>query len=776
MFKNYFKVALRNMQKHKLFSFINISGLAIGMGCCILILLWVKDELSYDRFYDNSDNLYVATFSNGSTVTPTALAEFLKTEYPEIINTSRFNYLGSTFFVHGENTIAENQGVMTDPGFLTMFTIPFLYGDPGSALKEPYSIIISERMAEKYFGKDDPVGKQLTIVNTSDLTVTGVFKNYPYNSHIQFEFIVPVDLSARLWGYNLNTWDSNNIRTYVQLQNNTISQSVDLKISDVVEKHRPQDKRPLSLQPITRLHLYNFNGGGAIIFVYIFSILAFLILLIACINFMNLTTARSSMRAKEVGMRKVVGAHKSELIKQFFGESILLTIVSLLLGIIFVYLCLPFFNSLTEKQFTVGFLYEMPAISGIIGIAIITGIIAGCYPAIFLSHFQPVKVLKGTFVSGTKSAVFRKILVVTQFSLTISLIIGTLIVYSQLNYLRNRDLGFDKEYIIYFSIGSRFRDNIETIKTEMLQNPNIRSITLTNRAPYRWETNAGIGDVHWEGKTEQEVKMVVTSVDYDYLKTFNLEMVQGRFFSRDFPTDVADAFVVNEAAVRAMEMDSPIGKSFGVWDIRGKIIGVVKDYNFESLHNEIIPMAMKILPDWNDDVCIKINPENISGTLQYIENIWKKNYPEYPFEYNFLDETINRQYLSEEQIGRIIRYFTFLAILISCLGLYGLSSYTAEVRTKEIGIRKTLGATVPGIVLLLSKDFAKLVIAANVIAWPVAYLIMDRLLQNFAYRINIGWWVFVLAGILTLAIAFITISFQSIKAATANPIDSLRFE
>jgi len=777
MFKNYLKVAFRNLKKNKIYSFINIIGLAIGIACTILLLQWVQDELSFDRFHENSDNLYAATFSNGSKVTPTALSGFLKAEYPEIFNTSRFIFLGRNLMKYSEKETMEDRGIMVDPSFLEMFTIRFIHGVSDAALKDPQSIIISERLAEKFFDAGEAIGETMTFAGAFDLKVTGVFKNYPHNSHIQFEYIIPLALSQQWWNNNLNTWVVNNLRTYVQLQDNTLSSIVDKKISDVVERQRPQDKRPLALQPITRLHLYNFTGGGGLItYVYMFSAMAFFILLIACINFINLTTAKSSARAREVGMRKTVGAHKSDLIKQFFSESILLTVISLLFGIIIVVLFLPAFNNLTGKQFTIEFLSKMNSVLGIIGITLITGFIAGCYPALFLSRFQPVKVLRGTISAGAKSVVFRKILVVFQFSLSIFLILGTLIIFSQLNYMRNRELGFNKENIVYTNVGSRFRQNIDAIKTEMLRNPNILNLTLTNIAPYRWNTNAGEGDVHWEGKTNQAVKMVVTSVDYDYLKTFDLKIVQGRFFSKEYSTDVSDAYVINEAAVKAMELDSPINKELKIWDRKGKIIGVVKDYHFESLHSEIIPMAMRIRPDSLVSLCIRINPNNISAALSFIEGRWKKIYPEYPFEYRFLDDTIRSQYHSEEAVGRICKYFTFLAISISCLGLFGLALYTTEQRTKEIGIRKVLGASIPKLVLLLSKEFIKWVLVANIIAWPVAWYIMSKWLQNFAYKTDIGVWTFLLSGILALVISLATVSYQTIKTAIANPVDSLRYE
>jgi ABC-type antimicrobial peptide transport system permease subunit len=593
---------------------------------------------------------------------------------------------------------------------------------------------------------------------------------------MSFEYILPTAL-AMAYNKNYNTWDVNNIGTYVQLRKNTSVQSVDAKITDVVERHRPQDKRPLSLQPITRVHLNPFNNtGGTIQYVYLFSAMAFFILLIACINFINLTTARSSNRAKEVGIRKTVGACRAHLVQQFFGESLILTLIASGLAIGLVFLLLPMFNNLTGKTFTWELLIQQTIVLGIFGIIFLTVIIAGSYPSLLLSRFQPVKVLKGKLMTGMKGALFRKVLVVLQFSLSILLILGTLMIFRQVHFLRERDVGYDRENIVYFGIGGQFRKNIDTIKTELLSRSNILGVTLTNIAPYRWMSNAGFGDVHWEGKTHQQVKMVMTSVDYDFLDTFRLKMAQGRFFSKEYSTDASESYVINQAAVRAMEMDDPIGKELKIWDLSKRIIGVVEDYHFESLHNKIIPMAMRIDPAWHIEACVRISPYRIPETLSFLENKWKEVYPEYPFEYRFLDETIQRQYRSEMAIGKIVTVFTILALFISCLGIFGLSSYTAEQRTKEIGIRKVLGATVPSIIKHISKEFVILVIIANIIVWPLAHFLLNRWLQSFAYRISIGWWTFVLTGIAVLLVSLFTVSWQIIRAATANPVDSLRYE
>ncbi len=776
MFKNYFKIAIRNFLRHRGYTFINVTGLAIGIACCILIMLWVQDELSYDRFHENADDLYVATFSNGSKVTPTALSDYLKTEYPEIIYTSRFSGQGRNLLKFKETDIYQEDGIMVDPDFLKMFTLPFIKGDLETALDDPHSILLSEQVALKLFAESDPIGQTLTYNTSLDLKVTGVFEDYPSNSHISFQYILPTAL-AMAYNKNYNTWDVNNLRTYVQLRENTPVESVDAKITDVVEKHRHQDKRALSLQPITRVHLNPFNNsGGTILYVYLFSTMAFFILLIASINFINLTTAKSSNRAREVGIRKTVGACRSHIIRQFFGESLFLTLIASGLAMGLVFLFLPMFNNLTGKTFTRELLIQQAVVLGILGIIFLTVILAGSYPSLFLSRFQPVKVLKGRRLTGTKGSLFRKVLVVLQFSLSIFLILGTLMIFRQVHYLRAHDVGYNRENIVYFGIGTRFRNNYDTIKTELLANSNILNVTLTDIAPYRWQSNAGVGDVEWEGKTNQQVKMVMTSVDYDYLDTFALKMSQGRFFSREFSTDASDAYVVNQAAVRAMEMDDPIGKELKVWDLSKRVIGVVQDYHFESLHNEIIPMAMRIDPNWHNQACVRISPYRIPDTLAFLESKWKEIYPEYPFEYRFLDETIQSQYRAEQAIGKIVTVFTILALFISCLGIFGLSSYTAEQRTKEIGIRKVLGATVSSIVKHISKEFIVLVVIANVIIWPLAYFALNRWLQTFAYRISIGWWTFVLTGFAVLMVSLLTVSWQIIRAATANPVDSLRYE
>jgi len=773
---NYFKVAVRRIKRHKGYSLINVLGLAIGMACAIFILKWVHYQLSYDHFHLNARNLYAATFSNGSMVTPTALSKHLKSEYPEIIRTSRYSNLGKQLLRYEDKEINEEGGIIVEPDFIAMFTIPLLEGNKETALKEPLSLLLSEDLAYKLFGNINPINKTVTFSAQYDLKVTGVFKNYPSNSHIECEYILPL-AAAKEWKWfrDLNTWNENNIRTYVQLQQNTVVGSIDKKISNVVEKHRPQDKRSLSLRLITRIHLHR-HSNSPITYVYIFSTMAIFILLIACINFMNLTTARSTTLAKEVGIRKAIGAGRAHLIRQFLGETIMLTLIAFGVGVFLMALFLPTFNTLARETFSFGSLFQGSMVLGILAILLVTGILAGIYPALFLSRFQTANVVKGVLPSDMRGTGMRKVLVITQFSLAILLMLSTLMVYKQVKFLRDQDVGFNKDNIVYFGIGERFRNNFETIRTELMVNPKIVNVTLTDIAPYRWQSNAGYGDVHWQGKTNQQVKMVMVNVDTHYLKTFGMTMAHGRFFSKKLQTDVTDAFVVNETAIRAMEMDNPIGKELKIWELRGKIIGVVKDYHFESLHRKIIPMAMRIHPGFYGQACVRISPQNTAETLQFLKGQWKKIYPEYPFEYRFLDDRIHSLYAVEEAIGKLVKVFTILAIFISCLGLFGLASFMVEKRTKEIGIRKVCGASISGLIYSLSKDFLKLVFLACIIAIPLTLILTNKWLVEFAYRTSLNVGNILLITILSLSIAFITVGYHTFKSARINPTEALRDE
>ena len=778
MFKNYLKIAFRNFKKHKGFSLINVIGLSVGIACCILIFLWVQDELSYDSFHNNSDTLSGVFFSNGSPVTPPALAGFLNNEYPEIVNSSRFSYVGRIKLKYGEKEFMENRGAFVDQSFLEMFTLEFISGNAENAFLQPLSVVVTETFAKKYFGDEDALGKAI-IAEGMDFNIGGVIKDYPRNSHIQFDFLLPFILLGN-FGRDLNDWKTNWHRTYVQLHEQASTEEVNQKIAAIVQNYDEQETRDLLLRPITRIHLFHLNGGGPIVFVYTFSAIAFFILLIACINFMNLSTAQSSKRNREVGLRKTVGAQRNDLIKQFYYETFMVTFLALLFGIVIAELALPVFNELTGKQFAHSAFINLPAILMILSILTLTGILAGSYPALFLSSFKPAKVLAG-MVKGDKGSLFRKVLVVFQFTLSIALIFCTLVLFKQIKFVRSAPLGFDKDYIITTRIGSRISSQLSAFKNSLYENPDIIKMTTTNIPPYRWNTNAGYGDVHWEGQKDKKIKMVQTIVDYDYAETFRLQIIDGRFFSTEFSTDATEAWVINEAAVREMGMDSPVGKWLKLWEHKKRIIGVVKDFHYESLHNPIMPMAMRIYEantTWTNApwACIKISPQNVQPTLKFLEKKWLAMNPDQPFEYMFLENQINNLYMEDERIGTLFRYFTILAIIISCLGLFGLATFLALDRTKEIGIRKVLGASVFSLMVFMSKDFIKWVLIANIFGWLLGWFVMNQYLQIYAFKISIGFLFFLFSGILALVIALITVSYQSIKAAIANPVESLRYE
>jgi len=785
MFRNYLKTALRNIKRHKGYSLINIVGLAVGMACCILILLWVQDELSFDRFHENADGIYRVlqdiNFADHSTtwaITQGPLGPSLKEDFPEIINATRITGRGLRLTY---NDKSYDEGVsMADGSIFEMFTFPLVKGDPATALSDPFSIVLTEEMAAKYFGDEDPIGKTIKANNQWDFQVTGVMKNVPSNSHLEFDFLIPFIFGREL-NYTVDRWGNSQFRTYVQLAKGVPAQEVIQKISGYLfEKPTIEKDARLNLQPLTRIHLYsNYeydSAHGDITYVTLFSLIAFFILLIACINFMNLATARSGNRAKEIGMRKVSGANKADIIRQFYGESTLLAFISLLLAVVLVWLLLPVFNNLAAKELSLDITGNLSILLGLLCIAILTGIISGSYPAFFLSAFQPVMVLKGLRLSSSKGSLFRKTLVVFQFSLTILLIICTIGVYDQLNYMRNRKLGYDKEHMIYFGMRGDMREKFDTVKNELLQNPNILGVTAASNVPtYGYYFSNSLW--RWEGQNpDEETLMRAVLIDFDYFKTFGMEITEGRSFSKEFPTDATEAIMVNEEAVKAMGMESPIGKRLSLQDENFKIIGVVKNYHFRSLQQEIEPLILVYYASYCRVLFARLKSDQISQTIGYIENAWKKFAPGYPFNYRFLDEALDRLYRSEQRIGTLFRYFSILAILISCLGLLGLASFMAEQRTKEIGIRKVLGATASNIVALLSKEFTKWVIVANIFAWPIAYFALSKWLQSYAYKTNIALWSFVLSGALALLIALATVSYQSIKAALANPADSLRYE
>jgi len=785
MLKNYLKIALRNIKRHKGYSFINITGLAIGMACCLLITIWVLDELSYDKFHENAANLYRVEENQDYSgrqfhvnVTPHPLAPALKDEIPEIIDATRYVWAGGLLFRYGDKVFFEDDIRAVDPSFLQMFTFPLLRGDKNVALNSPYSLVLSEDIAEKYFGEEDPLGQIISINNQYDFTVTGIIENIPHNSILQFDIIIPYEFLRKI-GKTNDEFGSNSIQTFVKLQENITVEKANEKIFGFIRTRRPKSTTDLVLMPYTRIHLHSYfgweKGAGAVQYIYIFSLIALFVLLIACINFMNLSTARSASRAKEVGLRKVIGALKRHIIQQFYGESVIFAFIALIFAVVIVSLLLPAFSSLAAKELSWNVTGIESILIGLLAITFFTGLVAGSYPALFLSAFQPVKVLRRSLKPGSGSSRFRKVLVVVQFSVSILLIIGTTVVYKQLNFMKNRSLGWDKEHLVYIYLRADIKNSYETLKTELVKDSRILGVTGAYQLPGYNFGNAGGAD--WDGKDpELEALIGINEVDFDFIETLKIEITEGRSFSREFSSDLSKSFIVNEEVAKIMEKESVVGERFSFVGVEGSIIGVMKNFHYQPIRNKIEPLAIHVLPDDINYMLIRIPPGSISESLQFVGNTWSRVIPNYPLEYRFLNEAFDRMYRTEDRMGTLLKYFAILAVFIACLGLFGLASFTAEQRTKEIGVRKVLGASVSQVTLLLCKQFLLLVLLANVIACPVAYLVMKNWLQNYAYKTGLGLFIFVAAMAAALVVAIISVSFQAIKAGISNPVDSLRYE
>jgi putative ABC transport system permease protein len=793
MIKNYLKITVRNIRKHKGYSFINISGLAIGMACCILIFIWVKDELSFDRFHENAESIFRVTEHQYSSsgdyfpvaVTPWPLAEALKDDFPEITESARLRIVSGGLISYGDKKFYENNFVAVDPSFLKMFSFPLAEGDISTALTEPHTILITKETAARYFGNEDPLEKVLTFHNQYDFKVTGVLEDVPHNSHIKFDFLVPFASTLRDFGWT-DSWGTNNYTTYVQLGDNASVQRISEKISDYLKKNNPQTGTKLILQPLTDIHLrsdYAIDLYGSTeeksLYVYAFSAIALFVLFIACINFMNLSTARSEKRSKEVGLRKVVGARRHNIIAQFYGESLFMTIIAFVAAVFLVYLLLPSFNNVSGKQLTFDSMKEPVFLLGLLGIMLLTGLASGSYPAFVQSSFKPVDSLKGlgpriSPKSGKSTP--RRTLVVIQFTLSIILVVGTLVVYKQIRFMLNKNLGYEKESIVYFVKRANLRTQYDAFKSELLRDQNIIGVTSSSDVPTYSVHSTGA--FSWEGKNPDTHFLIHQfSVDHDYIKTFNMHITAGRDFSGEFPADAStQSFIVNETAVKAMGLENPVGSKFRLYDNSGQIVGVVEDFNFKSLQKSIEPLVLRIEPDRDTYVFVKFRSGRIQDAVASIRRVYDSFNPDFPLEYSFLDEAVNQLYDSEQKTKTIFNYFTLIAIFISCLGLYGLAAFMAQQKTKEIGIRKVLGASITNIVTGLSKEFMLLVCLANAIAWPAAYYVMHKWLRSFASRIGLSIWIFLLSGLAALFIALLTISYQSIKAASAHPADSLRYE
>ncbi|MBN2135602.1 MAG: ABC transporter permease [Acidobacteria bacterium] len=772
MFWNYIKLLQRNFKRDKGFLVLNMLGLAVGIACAVLIMMWVMDELSYDRFNENTDQLYIVIFEPNSQSTPPPLGPTLKNDFPEIIEFTRVQTYGSQF-QYKEKRLNIEDGMGVDPAFLKMFTVNFIRGNAETSLNDTSDIILTESTAKLIFGDEDPLGKFVKVDGESEFKVTGIIEDYPHNSQFKIDYITNFNLLEKR-GRNFSEWFWNFHWTYVQTEKSISIDDLRKKIAKVVYDRKPEDKRTLTLRPIVEEHFAESPGLEAT--VYAFAIAAFVILIIACINFVNLSTARADKRGKEVGIRKTLGGSKKDLVTQFFGESLLITLIAVVIGVVIALLFLPVFNELSGKQFVSSNFLSTQNILGVLVITLIVGLMSGIYPAIFLSSYSPVKVMKGFFPGNRRGASFRKILMVFQFTMSVILIFSTIVIHNQVRYMKTKDLGFSRENIVVTNMGKRLREQYDSFKAEMLRNPRIQSMTVTNCAPYRFESNAGIGSVLWDGKKDQKFSMTFTTVDYDYLKTFGMQMKEGRFFSPEIETDVPDGFVINETAAHMMEMESPVGQKLKIWDEEGIIIGVVEDYNYESLHKTISPMAMRIASDWNDTICLKISPDDVQQTISLIRSRWLEVYPEYEFTYSFLDDMIYKRYAAEDRIADLFDYFMLLAIGISCMGLLGLSAYVAEKRKKEISIRKVLGASLSIITRGLMNEMLGWILLASIIGLPIAFYLMTGWLDGFAYRSSISFWYFLIASGIALITGVITTSYYTIRAVNTNPVDCLKNE
>jgi putative ABC transport system permease protein len=786
MLKNYLKIALRNIRRHKAYSFINIAGLTIGMTCVVLLLLWIQDELSYDKFHEKIDDIYLVSAhckkEKDELQVPSVpgVGPLLKELFPEVEESARFLAGYRTFILsYQDKTFSERRVFPADPEVLEMFTFPLIEGDPETALKDPYSLVLSERVAKKYFGEESPIGKVLTVDNQFQMKVAGVMKEVPSNSTFRFNILMPLEFYVKEIHKedNLRGFSNQNYFVFVQLQKGTSFNDLNRKIKEFVVATYSSDEYIPVLRPFSRFHLYRLgDGGGSIEQIRLISFLAIFILLIACFNFMNLTTARSGNRSKEIGMRKVIGAFQKDIVKQFYFETSLFVLISMVLTVLLAELFLPVFNTLFRKELTLSFLQNPPLLGFLIGTSLITALVAGSYPALLMSSFQPIRIIKGFSGSSLKKAGFRKALVVVQFTLAIGLIAYAAGIYKQLNYLQTMDLGYNMDNLVFFSTRGELLKRYETAKSEFLQIPGVEKVTTASA--YLTGGRSNSSSWQWEGK-DPEVKPIITmmSVDSDFLETLEIPLVKGRFFRRENDySENPDEILINEKLAGIIGKENPLGANMSYSGQDYTVVGVIKDYLPNPRWRVDEPLVLLQNPERYRFIFLKIHPEGIPQTLAQVKNIFERLNPGFPFEYEFMDNDYEIQFSFVRRTRSLIAYLAGFAIFISCLGLFGLASFSAEQRTKEIGIRKVLGSSVPRIVMLLSKDLTKLVLLANIIAWPVAWLSLNRWLQSFLYRTHINFDIFIIAGAIALVIALFTVSYHSIKAAAANPVESLRYE
>ena len=785
MIHNYLKTTFRNLWKNKGFTFLNIFGLGIGIACASLIFLWVEDEINFNNYFSNKENLYKIKDSqtyDGTTftfdATPGPLAAGIKTEIPGIKNTARSSWEQQSLFSLGDKNIYE-RGMYVDSSFLKMFQLEFVQGNAGTAFQQLHSLVITEKMAHKFFGNDNAIGKSLRVDNNASSVVTGVIKDLPESVSFQFEWLAPFKIFENQNNW-LQSWRNNGVLTYVELQPGADTKAINRKLYNYVQSKARDAEAKMSIYPMSRWRLYDsWKDGkevpGRIRYVHLFSLIAWIILLIACINFMNLSTARSEKRAREVGVRKVLGAGKSKLVGQFIGESVIMALISAVVAVCIIFAVLPAFNSLVEKQLSIR-LFQPLHISALLAIALACGLVAGSYPAFYLSSFNPVAVLKGIRIKMNGSAGFiRKGLVVVQFSISIILIISTIIIYKQINHAKNRSLGYDKENLIYLPLQGKLKEHFNAVKNDLVQTGVVKDAALSQSTVLQLGSNTG--DFQWQGKDpDKQVLITVESVSPEYTATMGMRIEKGRNFYDDLKSDSGN-IIINQTLAKIIGDKNIIGSLITNGDNKFTVVGVIDDFVYNNLYSPSSPLIL--FPDTSGTNFLTIRlkkTSNVAGALAKVENVIKANNPGFPFDYKFVDDQFDQFFKTEMLIGKLASVFAFLAIFISCLGLFGLAAYTAERRTKEIGIRKVLGASAKGLAGLLSKEFLILVMISCLIAFPISWWMMHNWLEGYEYRVPISWPIFLVAGLLAMLIALFTVSVQAIKAALANPIQSLRSE
>ncbi|RXQ97621.1 FtsX-like permease family protein [Ancylomarina salipaludis] len=782
MFKIFLNTVFRKLYLQKGYSLINILGLATGITCSLLILLWVEYELSFDSFHQNKSQIYSVyenqTYADGETftvyATPAPLAANLKENIDEIDKATRISRTWGKLMLSTEgSTFVENSGLCVDPDFFKIFSFPVLLGNPNLVMPDERSIVITEKMSKRYFGEDNPLGKTISINTNLKYHVSAVLKDSPKNSSLYFDFLLPFNFIKENWGFNLNNWDSHAFLTIIQIKNNTYIPSLETKIKPYIKQNLKQSNTDLALQKFSDYHLHSINGNklSPILYIRIFTLVAFIILLIACFNYMNLSTARSERRAREVAVRKVVGAHKRGLFALFMAESIFISLLAFGLAIVLVELLLPFFKELTQRDLTLK-LSNPTLLLSFAAIVLFTGFVSGSYPALYLSSFKPIRILKGKLYRD--SHLFRKLMVIIQFIISVALIICSSVIYRQLDFLQDKDVGYQKDNIIYIEMLDNFQKHYPKLKENLIKIPGVLKVTAANQMPINFTNSTS--DISWKGKSKdaKDVLFQLSFVDYDFIETFEMEVLQGRAFSSKQGADSLK-LVINEAAASVMNMKYTIGEKVKIWDYEGEVIGIVKNFNFNSLQVGVKPLLMLMSSDEFKYIAIKTSGDE-QPIINKIRETWSKSFPKIPFSYRLLKDDFSYLYKAESRMSLVFISFTLIAIIISALGLFGLSSYIIEQKYKEMGIRKVFGAEFQNLLRSFLYRFLKWILLANLIAWPIAYFLMQWWLAGFAYRIHISWMEFLGAGLLSILIAFITVFYQSYKISTIAPIKAIRYE